>query len=672
MDEEKIFLRAVEFESVEERSVYLDTACQGSVALRQSVESLIRHHYLAADRFLDVPPKELERTFAGATTETLSDACHDRLLDLLAPSKNPDCIGELGSYEILEVIGRGGMGIVLRAHDSKLKRIVAIKLMNAPVVSSSLACEQFLREAQSAAAVKHDHVVTLHAIHDQGPSPYIVMEYIDGNSLEKLVDNGKPLSPEKIVRLGKQIAAGLEAAHRRGVVHRDIKPANILLDDKSDRIKITDFGLAREVGDGHCPREGTLAGTPQYMSPEQARGHKSDYRSDLFSLGSVLYTLCTGRPAFPGETALAALRGVCHDQPPPICELNPQIPRWLAELVARLMAKDPDNRPHSAGEVVELLNRGDTISARWPVQPCFRGGTQTGSRIRNALLPLGAVAIMLAGITIVIQRHGKTTQVEVPFGSHVRVTKSGVVELELPDERNRQASSAVFPPQSIQDIATQLVQLNPDFDGKLEPKYAGGQLVELRLITDHVTDISPLKQFSGLQRLVLRGTAPGNGQLADLSPLAGMRLVRFDGSYNQISDLTPLKDMRLEQLELAFTKVADLSPLQRLPLTQLFVQETPVADLSPLRNCPLKELNISATQVSDFAPLRGLKLIAFYCDATHATDITPLSGMPLRIFNWRGYDQSNQRHQDVIKSISTLEWIDSLTAAEYWQQFQAK
>jgi serine/threonine-protein kinase len=161
----------------------------------------------------------------------------------------------------------------------------------------------------------------------------------------------------EVLRIGMQVAAGLAAAHAQGLVHRDIKPANILLDDGTDRVTITDFGLARAVDDASLTHSGVIAGTPPYMSPEQAAGQAVDHRSDLFSLGSVLYAMCTGRPPFRADTTLAVLRRVEECRPRPIREVNPEVPAWLAGVVGKLHAKDPADRFQSAAEVAAMLER---------------------------------------------------------------------------------------------------------------------------------------------------------------------------------------------------------------------------------------------------------------------------------------------------------------------------
>jgi serine/threonine protein kinase len=279
------------------------------------------------------------------------------LLDFLDRCDTPDRLGFLAHYEILEVVGRGGMGTVLRGVDAKLKRVVAIKVMAPQLAANAMARQRFQREAQAAAAVSHHHVVAIHAVDEFNGLPYLVMEYVSGPSLQQKIDDGGALQLAPILRIGMQIASGLAAAHAHGLVHRDIKPANILLENGVQRVKITDFGLARSIDDVRLTQAGAVYGTPQYMSPEQAQGERVDQRSDLFSLGSVMYAMSTGRSPFRGDSTLAVLKRVCDDTPRPIREVNPDIPAALVEIVNRLLAKNPDARFQTAREVAELLSQ---------------------------------------------------------------------------------------------------------------------------------------------------------------------------------------------------------------------------------------------------------------------------------------------------------------------------
>jgi formylglycine-generating enzyme required for sulfatase activity len=272
----------------------------------------------------------------------------------LEPS-DPLCLGRLAHYDMLEVIGSGGMGIVFKARDIRLQRIVAIKTLAPELATCGTARQRFLREARAAAAVSHDHIITIYAV-EQGPVPYLVMELIDGQSLQQKIEQSGPLELLEILRIGYQIAAGLAAAHDLGLTHRDIKPANILLQNGIQRVRITDFGLARVADDGGITRIGEVVGSPQYMSPEQAQGHSVDARSDLFSLGCVLYAMAAGRSPFRAESAVAVLRRVCDESPLPIREINPAIPTWLAAIIDRLLAKDPNQRYQTAAEVAKLMS----------------------------------------------------------------------------------------------------------------------------------------------------------------------------------------------------------------------------------------------------------------------------------------------------------------------------
>ncbi|MBC8875995.1 MAG: protein kinase [Planctomycetes bacterium] len=353
IDVESMFLAALEKESPEERSAYLDEVCGDNAELRERVFALLNAHE-AAGSFLGKPPVEVAAT--AASGDFRKPPPDELSLDFLSPSDTANHLGRLGQYEISEVVGQGGMGIVLKGHDPKLNRVVAIKVLAPQLAVEATARRRFLREAQAAAAVSHPHVVTIHAIDDGQQLPFLVMEYVSGQSLQQRIDRTGPLEVKEILRIGKQVALGLTAAHSEGLIHRDVKPANILLENGVERVKITDFGLARAVNEASVTKTGVVSGTPEYMSPEQAQGLAVDHRSDLFSLGCVLYSMCTGRSPFRAETALAVIRRVCDDTPRPVREVNSEIPDWLAVIIDRLLAKNPDDRLQSASESGELLS----------------------------------------------------------------------------------------------------------------------------------------------------------------------------------------------------------------------------------------------------------------------------------------------------------------------------
>jgi|GEM_PF-659937 len=348
---------------------------------------------------------------------------------LLSAPSHPEMLGRLGRYEVESLIGSGGMGVVFRAIDTELHRQVAIKLLAPYLAGNGPARQRFAREARAAAAIVHDHVVPIYDVEADREVPFLVMQYIGGESLQARIDRRGALEVCEVLRIGMQVASGLAAAHQQGLVHRDIKPSNILLEPTVDRAYITDFGLARAVDDASLTYSGILAGTPQYMSPEQAAGESIDIRSDLFSLGSVLYTACTGRPPFRAESSLGLLRRIADEEPRPIQEINPNIPAWLSRLISRLMAKNPADRFGSAEEVADLLEQ----CLAYVQQPSGRAIPQVlmasgwfSDRSARRMLPwiggLGAFGLLCFAMTIIVLRMGEgTVRIESNSNSPVAV-----------------------------------------------------------------------------------------------------------------------------------------------------------------------------------------------------------------------------------------------------------
>jgi serine/threonine protein kinase len=247
--------------------------------------------------------------------------------------------------------------VVLKAHDSELNRPIAVKLLAPHLAHVGAARERFSREGRAAAAVVHEHVVAIYNVESGGPVPFLVMQYVPGRSLQARVDEDGPLGVEEILRIGMQAASGLAAAHRQGLVHRDVKPSNILLENQVERAILTDFGLARAIDDASLTQTGILAGTPHYMSPEQATGGAIDHRSDLFSLGAVLYFMATGHPPFRAVGTLAVLHRICRERHRPVWEVNRNMPDELCDVIDNLLEKKPSRRPDSADDVHEQLSQ---------------------------------------------------------------------------------------------------------------------------------------------------------------------------------------------------------------------------------------------------------------------------------------------------------------------------
>jgi len=263
-----------------------------------------------------------------------------------------------GRYQILEELGRGGMGIVYQAEDTKLRRTVALKFLPPELTHISELKERFMREAQAAAALDHPNICTVYEFDETEETPFISMAYIEGQSLKKKIDSG-PLELDEALKIATQVAEGLQEAHKKGVVHRDIKSANIMVTETA-QAKIMDFGLARVSGTTLLTKEGSTMGTIAYMSPEQARGEEVDFRTDIWSLGVVLYEMFGGQLPFKGERDQSVVYAILNEKPQPITDLRSEIPTSIGQVVSKALEKNPDERYQ---HVEELLDDLKSISA---------------------------------------------------------------------------------------------------------------------------------------------------------------------------------------------------------------------------------------------------------------------------------------------------------------------
>jgi serine/threonine protein kinase len=328
------------------------------------------------------------------------------VLTFLSPPKGPYELGWLSHYQVLRLLGQGGMGYVFEAVDSELQRTVALKVMKPALALDDSARKRFLREARAMASVKNDHIVSIHHVGQSNNVPFLAMEFLSGESLEKRLERPGRMSVPEIVRLSIEIARGLAAAHARGLIHRDIKPANIWLETKDDGaavscVKILDFGLARLTGEeSHLTQVGMLMGTPAYMAPEQVEGKPADARCDLFSLGCVMYEMATGTTPFEGPTSIAVLMAVAHKHPKPPREVNPDLPPPLAKRILQLLSKDPQQRPASAQEVVALLQ---DIAAHLGIETLTPPGGTARPSLAKSEIPQRrsyAIAAVLTGCIV--------------------------------------------------------------------------------------------------------------------------------------------------------------------------------------------------------------------------------------------------------------------------------
>ncbi|HBJ35770.1 MAG TPA: hypothetical protein DDZ51_13695 [Planctomycetaceae bacterium] len=375
MRERLVFQKAIEIIDPEARSLFVKRECGDDAELAGRVTDLLAAASQMGD-FLSIPILEKDSQeneivdseeslmttaeFVREASEesTAEQSNQQHTLKLLQPylqsSEEEQSLGRLSHYEVEKVIGQGGFGIVLAARDRKLQRPVAIKVLSPTLASTSPPRKRFLREARAAASIRHPNVVSVYAVEEE-PIPYLVMELIDGETVQDRIDHAGPLDVSDLMHFGRQLLAGLAAAHAVGIVHRDIKPSNILVEGAHSQVlKLTDFGLARTVDDAKLTQTGFTAGTPMYMSPEQAQGKAIDARSDLFSVASVLYAMATGRPPFRAPSTIAVLKRVADDPPRPIAEIVPEVPQWIQSIIRILHSKQPEGRFDSAQPAGEL------------------------------------------------------------------------------------------------------------------------------------------------------------------------------------------------------------------------------------------------------------------------------------------------------------------------------
>ncbi len=286
----------------------------------------------------------LAETVCGLPTH--SSAAVSAIIDDPMPER-------IGGYEVLSLIGSGAMGRVYLARDAQLGRRVAVKVMNPGKARDAAARRRFIRESQAAAAVEHPHVMTIHQVGEDRGLPFIVMQHLQGRTLAELNRAGERLSLGDVLRVGREIAEGLAAAHSCGLVHRDIKPDNIFLEGRGQSVRIIDFGLARDVGteSSQVTVDGAVVGTPAYMPPERIGTQDLDTKSDLFGIGVILYELLAGRLPFEGPSMVAMLAAISRGQPLPLAEAAPQVPAAVTSLVMRLIAHDKADRPADAQAV---------------------------------------------------------------------------------------------------------------------------------------------------------------------------------------------------------------------------------------------------------------------------------------------------------------------------------
>lgn len=405
---ESLFNAALERDSGE-RGAFLAQAC-GDAALRREVEALLAAH-AAEIESAKFPANLAAEMFAG-------ERAARQVGDVIGP------------YQILSLLGKGGMGEVYRARDSRLDRIVALKILPAEVAADQERMRRFVREAKAASALNHPHVATIYEIGEVDGLSFIAMEYVAGQTLAAKI-NGQALPVSEVVEIGSQIADALDEAHRKGITHRDIKPANVMLNERG-QVKVLDFGLAKIARPTEQPMAsdistmaktapGVVMGTVPYMSPEQAVGREVDHRSDVFSLGVVCYEMLAGRRPFAGATMSETIAAILRDEPPPLAQQAPDCPAALARIVNRCLAKAPEQRYQTAGELVAALKSvraamaEGSQSAQAVAEPAILQSTERSPKQRWRWVALVSVIALIALMAAVYYFRVRREMAETPI-----------------------------------------------------------------------------------------------------------------------------------------------------------------------------------------------------------------------------------------------------------------
>jgi serine/threonine protein kinase/Leucine-rich repeat (LRR) protein len=605
-----------------------------------------------------------DRTQAGKTARPFSMTEINRRL---SPPQSADELGRLGDFRVLRLLGVGGFGVVFEAEDTQLKRRVALKLMHPAIAAKPGGVDRFLREAQSAAALKHEHVVTIYQVGTHGDTPFIALELLHGETLEDYLIREGRVGISEVVRIGREIASGLAVAHARGLLHRDIKPANIWLerpdspipqqtgpDDQhvsqavsaaesgigaraqgsAGKVKILDFGCAKSWADEVAiSDQGLLIGTPAYMAPEQFSGEAVDPRTDLFSLGCVLYRMAAGRRPFGGDNVFSVVRALALEEPVPLQGVNPEVPRSLSDLVGRLLSKSLDARPATAQAVVlQLRSVEQSLSRQQGAERATAGQFATDSRRHRGLKKrsvLGAAIVLAALLSLVVFLFGaQLIRIATNKGQVVIKVNDPAVAITLTEDQivihDGKGSAEITLAAGDHEFDVTVKQ--PSGENKFKTdKFTlerGGRKVvevekELAKVVASQTPIAPKQPESRSTSVVAKDRPPQASSAVDLDRRVALWVLSVGGSVTvraghagpeiqlQHGQVLPSSDLELTGVELkgATLRQSDLLQLKGLShLEELVLShtETTDAELEPLSSArTLKKLDVDFTRVTD-------------------------------------------------------------------------
>jgi hypothetical protein len=593
---------------------------------------------------------------------------------------------------VLEILGRGGMGVVFRAYDPALDREVALKAMRADTAVSPQAGQRFVREARAAAGIAHDHVIHINHVGEENGVPFLVMPLLRGETLAQRLQRCKHIPLREVLRIGREVAEGLAAAHQRNLIHRDIKPGNIWLEahlparaswtadepaaeSEGGRVKVLDFGLARPADDTPVTLEGNTVGTPAYMAPEQARGERVDGRCDLFSLGCVLYHLATGVSPFHRPSQAEMHAALLTETVLPPHELNPGVPPELSELVMRLLAKEPEGRPSSADTVVGLLRNLEwklvlqteavpTVEFNTPgPERAVAPGQATPEhkpeapargiaiKVMLAAAAAGALVLLVAGMVLYWPTADGTVRIEINDPDLKVALDNGGFIITGAEKNN----IILAPGKHALHVKRGDLEFDTD---KFVLKKGDTVTLRVEVLKGKVQVVQDEKVIG--ERPLVRDTwpeqvagLPAEKQVEAVAAKLKERNPGFDGQVtpkieggvvtelwfgtDDVTDISPVRALTgLRLLACAGSargkgQLADLAPLADLHLTVLSCPCTKVSDLSPLRGMKLTRLDCTSTRVSDLTPLVDMPLTLLFVADTPVSDLSPLKGVPLTL-----------------------------------------
>ena len=647
----------------------------------------------------------------------------------IAADQQTGGIKQLGPYKLLKKLGEGGMGAVYLADDTSVGRKVAVKVLPKKYSDEREFLTRFRREAQATGKLNHVNIVMAYNVDEEAGTHYYAMEYCDGDTLDRILKRDKVIPWDAAVGVVLQVARGLKHAHDHGIIHRDIKPANIFIckplgTPEGAQVetfaegfvaKILDLGLSKNIsGDEQSfyTQTGVALGTPHYISPEQAKGEKGiDGRTDIYSLGATFYHLVTGQTPFSGTTAGVIMAKHLTDELTNPQDINPDIPDGVAQVIAKMMTKEPADRYANCKELLDDLEL--VIDGKMPSSQAIDVGKSSVAVARVAQLrklrhergtrqqqPVGGrrgieqpefvplepvpnrmplyIGAGVAGLGLLVfvlalvfggkpdtdkpeARSSKSEGSETASGQSSVVSggKTPAVGVQ-PETGNPKPETGVTDAwikmvqaqpaeKQVEEVVKKLKELNPGFDGKVSKTIDKGNVAALSFSTSAVKDLSPVRALQNLKALTCCcGPATGWGVLADLTPLSGMQLTYLECGRNPVSDLSPLRGSALTGLDCSGTRVSDLSPLKDSKLVWLNCGWSEVSDLVPLRNVPLQTLILNSTKVRDLSPLKDTPLKDLLCD------FVP------------------ERDGAILRSITTLKTINDTPAAEFWKKVDAE